>query len=227
MPLNDLQKDIAHVHAHVLSHHENDGVNVLGDMKQKDISQWFQDMYHNHSEKTLEWKRSKATSKYKIVCKPERSTPFAEKRFIVNSNKSSSPFNTVSTMTLHKGILKKSPYCLDSGISRGGGAGSPVTLSLCYPSRHVDSNRDKDQHWLVEQDATIRSFQNKSLCVTNMDPNLEGSASEHQHVVLDVCDGRVEQHWSYHTTPGDGEIPGEFYYGDDSNILGVVENKKF
>ncbi len=224
LPLNDLQKDIAHVHAHVLSHLEHDSANVLRGMKQKHISQWLQDIYQNHSEQTMEWKWSKAAGKYKIVCKPERSKSFAEKSFVVNSNNSIAPFNTVSTMTLHKGILKKSPYCLDSGITQGGGAGSPVTLSLCYPSRHVGSNRDKDQRWLVEQDATIRSFQNKSLCVTNMDPNLEGSASEHQRVILDVCDGRVEQHWSYHTTPRDGEIPGEFYYGDDTNILGVVKN---
>ena len=40
--------------------------------------------------------------------------------------------------------------------------------------------------------------------------------------MLDVCDGRVEQHYSYHTTPRDGIVPGEFYYGDDTNIIGVV-----
>ena len=110
---------------------------------------------------------------------------------------------------------KQIPYCLDSGITKG----TDISISLCYPSQHVNVNRDPDQHWIVRTDATIVSKQNESLCVTNLDPNIEGGGNQ---LMLDVCDGRVEQHYSYHTTPRDGIVPGEFYYGDDTNIIGVV-----
>lgn len=212
LPLNDLQKDIAHVHTHVAGTSTILTDDKLNGLKQRDISKLLQEVYKQHEIQTLSWQKSKETASFKLVCQPASDTTFVEKSFIVNSN-SSYKYNTISTMSLKND--KQIPYCLDSGITKG----TDISISLCYPSQHVNVNRDPDQHWIVRTDATIVSKQNESLCVTNLDPNIEGGGNQ---LILDVCDGRVEQHYSYHTTPRDGIVPGEFYYGDDTNIIGVV-----
>lgn len=219
LPLNDLQKDIANVHFHVsASYVDNDGNHqdidgTLEAMKQRDISAYLQKIYKQHEVKTMNWKKSKATKEYELVCQPASDKMFAEKSFVVNSNVSYE-YNTISTMSLKNN--DGNSYCLDSGISTG----AELSVSLCYPSHKVHLNRDADQHWIVENDATIRSMQNPTLCVTNLDPNINSGSTK---MTLDVCDGRVEQHYAYHTTPRDGIVPGEFYYGDDTNIIGVVQ----
>ena len=216
LPLNDLQKDIATVHSHVLAMYNDeehqDIEDMLRNMKQRDVSAFLQGIYKEHETKTINWKRSKAAKDYNIVCQPSLDKTFVEKSFVVNSN-ASYQYNTISTMSLRSG--QNVPYCLDSGISTGLG----IRVSECYPSHLVNLNRDADQHWIVNNDASIRSMQNQSLCVTNLDPNINNGSTK---LALEICDGRVEQHYAYHTSPRDGIVPGEFYYGDDTNIIGIV-----
>ena len=215
LPLNDLQKDIADVHSHVAF--GASPCQELHKMSQGDISEWLQNAYNVHAEQTLRWKQSKIKTNYSIVCKPHKLTTFKEKSFQVHPNHTTSSYSTISTMTLAN--REQEHYCLDSG---GALAGSPVGISLCYPSPIVSQNRDKAQHWRVLNDATIRPFQNDSLCITNNDPNTDlHNVSVRNAVYLDVCDGRVEQFYSYHSTARDGIVAGEFLYGDDANVLGV------
>jgi hypothetical protein len=81
-------------------------------------------------------------------------------------------------------------YCLEWQ-----NATSHVGVSDCYPNSSPVTNRDKDQQWVLNDDATIRPVLHPALCLTN-----DRLVPETEWLVYNVsvveCDGRVEQHWT-------------------------------
>eukprot|EP01126_Amoeba_proteus_P037221 TRINITY_DN3830_c0_g2_i4.p1 TRINITY_DN3830_c0_g2~~TRINITY_DN3830_c0_g2_i4.p1 ORF type:complete len:665 (+),score=120.37 TRINITY_DN3830_c0_g2_i4:195-2189(+) len=198
---------------------------------QHQVSQVNQNFLHHHLKRTRDWKASKrhyttnTTTKtevqqYLLYCAPAGYEYWVDNTWNVN-HVQAVPWMTISTKYLSSvqffpttSTTETTPYCLDSGVTLK--PGTVVGVSLCYPSSDPTKNRDISQHWILAPDATIRPFQDQSLCLTNSE--YSGTFS----VTLQVCKDRVEQHWGYHgPAPGEG-AGGNLFFGDDTNTLGVA-----
>lgn len=190
LPLNDLQRDIAEVHAHVLG-----GPTAAADAaavatkRQAEISDWLQGTYRAHAEQTASWRRSKnlanAAPRFNVVSRPP-SMAGMKASFKINTAEPGVKSGTV-TVSVAPG---ETVFCLEYRNVSG-----PATISACYPSVSPGSNRDPDQQWILESDSTIRPAGNPASCLTNVrfDSSYEW---EVYNVSVADCDGRVEQHWA-------------------------------
>lgn len=232
LPLNELQTHIAEVHAYLA------GVPKPKHSTQEYHSQWVQDHYVIHSDRTTNWKQSKlaANRKHRVVTALKDKTLF--KQWNLNGiahgdagpyQNTSAPFITVSLQQLMVPLSvvtgEDVPFCLDGG---DGTEGTEVTLSACYPSADPDTNRDPSQHFSLLGDATLRFYdvnapQDAWLCVTNHDPQLGEfkEDGEHNMVTLEKCNQSVEQSWAYHGAAPGNSNSGLLLYGDMQYALGV------
>jgi phospholipase C len=243
LPLNDLQKDIADVHA-VLAN-----VAPPTHTTQGPHSAWVQTHYKLHEARTVHWKSFKASpaevNGFRLVTQtcPLYVPPRDEATWNVNGIRyggnpvyasSAESYITVSSKTMRVTVADSEdsvPICLDAGT---GVTGSKVTISPCYPNENPSLNRDAAQHFVMPGDGTLRFFDaalaatpSKFLCVTNSNPFLKDEAS--MDTYLRDCGNSttgesvgLTQSWAYH-----GAAPGEdgdfrFEYGDITNCMGII-----
>jgi phospholipase C len=241
LPLNDLQKDIADVHA-VLAN-----VAPATHTTQGEHSAWVQHHYKIHEARTKHWhsfKSGEKSSDYRLVTQTcplygigdEANWNVNGLRFGGNPEYASStePFITFSTKDLRvnytddaTGTVKQVALCLDAGE---GIVGSKITYSPCYPSEDPALNRDPAQHFVMLPDRSLRYYDtslgsenvSKMLCVTNLNPLYKDDASLDVYLADCSAGAEVTQSWAYHgSAPGEG---GDFRleYGDITNCLGIV-----
>ena len=208
-PVNHLQEFILTVNAHLA------GVAYPKHIdKQKDVGQWAHDHYQKHRTRTLDWKRSKTSINFNFQIVPYIDPSAITCYWHVNRNRTVA-FDTVSI------VVDKEEYCLDSGNQTT--VGTPITLSLCYPSSDPQNNRDPSQHWVFTPDYTFRPRSNQSLCITS------DLLTKHDRTLhLEPCASPVSvwQSFAYMgTAPGmsGGGGPNEgthhIYNGDDYGIF--------
>ena len=190
-PLNSLQQHIVTVHAYLAGDPFPGHITSQGY-----VGEYVKSRFARHANQTAMWKRSKSTAPlhFNVIVQPVFATNYEAELWNVSVDPGT-PFNTFSVK------IEGAEYCLDTTPKPANGTFPVVTL--CYPSKHPSRNRDKDQHWILEKDATIRPFHSPNLCLTN--DYFRGG----KYVFLEYCVvGKVEQHWAWHgIAPGD---PGEF-----------------
>jgi len=208
-PLNDLQRQIVEVHAHLAGRKMQE----LNISTQGEVSEWLRTHYSFHEQATLSWRNSKQNRSLDLVVRPG-TDGWSDSGWDMVASEIWKDCSQVSTRSLKNeaGI----PYCLDAGDAR---AGSQVFVSSCYP-------RDRAQLWLVQSrehgnDGTLRPVANDSLCLTTR----YWTAGGDEKLYLERCKDDVEQKWAWHgPAPGSGEGSGNLLFGDDANRLGVVAN---
>lgn len=190
LPLNDLQRTISEVHAHVLGGPDpaSDARDLAG-RRQGHVSEWVQSRYEKHVVKTMEWRQSKQASvgpnaSYTVMTRPPSMSGW--KATFKLSFEDKINFQTINTE------VAGDDYCLDS--SAAGSSGGPVGYSKCYPSTAPGTNRDSDQHWVVLTDTTIRPASHPDMCLTNVLVSPPDDFAVYNVSVV-PCDGRFEQHW--------------------------------
>ncbi len=230
LPLNDLQADIAAIHAYM-----GDGEEVPA--TQGEHSVFLMRQYEKHRSRTLDWLSSKTATDAKVVVKPLSyylSTGGAQ--WALNGLRhgdmsgkyanSTAPYIVLSAL-----VMKRSDgtsYCLDGG---DGKAGSLLKATACYPSENPDANRDAMQHFVLHNDGTLRLYSSSGqdhLCVTNhlFDKTTRRALGEftadQERVTLEECDDSMNQTYAYHgVAPGDGG-GGYLEFGDVDYYLGIA-----
>ena len=208
LPINGLQRHIMTVHAHLAGHKFPSHI-----AQQGLVGDWLQERFAEHKNKTLAWKKSKAASAatFSIVVQPVFQLEIDSKNWKIYRNETLPGLPMTIT-----NWLPSATYCLDNG---DWSEGVVVTVSICYPSPLPWDNRDKCQHWLVHNDATIRPFYNASLCMQN---DYFTGVSE---VTLRPCvEGLVNQHWAYHGTAPGMDAWGTIFFGDWTTALTMMIN---
>jgi phospholipase C len=236
LPLNQLQTDIADVHAFLSL---TDIPETL--LQQGQHSEWVQQQYSKHCTRTQHWKSMKSnleSSSYRLVAQScDVYSAMDENNWNLNGLKyggnsiyshSEMPFITISTRDLRVAITNSNekndgtPLCLDAG---NGTIGTMIIATPCYPTEDPSLNRDVSQHFVLNSDGTLKFYDetvdaSDYLCVTNTKPELGNDES--LNVYLAQCDGSVLQSWSFHgSAPGDGGN-GKLEYGDVANCLGLI-----
>eukprot|EP00040_Diaphanoeca_grandis_P022383 m.120115 g.120115 ORF g.120115 m.120115 type:complete len:679 (-) comp28788_c0_seq1:129-2165(-) len=211
LPLNDLQKDIVGVHAHLAG----GGGDTRNITKQGHVATWTQAATHAHITRTAEWQESKASGGRQLKCTAHTSTAAVE--WVANSSTIST---TISTLVVRS--PQNSSYCMSAAAVEG----AIVGVTVCYPASLSDDvtrkhNRDAEQLWVVHNDASVRPASSPSLCITTQGPETRvGDVTT--TVSLEKCVSSVGQHWAYHTNAPGNSSPGMFMYGDDTNFLQIV-----
>ena len=180
MPINELQNHIMTVHGELAGHPYPKHIHQQGQ-----FGHWAQARYQEHKERTLEWKKSKKTAptEYEIQVRPYTARGSYHYELLVDTKGDKMTFHT---------HLHDIDYCLDAA---GGQAGTTIVVSKCYPSYDPDKNRDRDQHWSLQPDATLRPYYNQTLCATN--DYFRNNATK-TDVYLAPCEkGRLDQHYAY------------------------------
>jgi len=253
LPLNDLQGDIARIHAH-LGHGEK------VPETQAEHSEFLMRQYAAHKTRTVDWlasKGTKGTGHASVVVKPRQDYTGTNEESTWDMNglkhgdidgkyaNSQAPYIVLSTAAMRRtNVTSDGAYCLDAGTPQ---AGSRVKVSACYPSEDPDANRDPMQHFVLHNDGTLRLHNAQGadhLCVTNhvfdeyerrgltMDKTawrtrvLSDSkiyTPEQQAVTLEECVDGVQQAFAYHG-PAPGQTGGgQLMFGDVEFYLGVVK----
>ena len=182
-PLNGLQVHIAKVHAHLsgvdFPHHITE---------QKHVSAWVQDRFRKHSDNVMQWKRSKASQEYALLCE---SAPVVG----VNHTAVSIKWDmaTKSATSAIKTVLPNNggSWCFDSA---GAAVGVPVGVSRCLAS-------DPKQQWSLNTNLELVPVSNPGLCVT---VHCIGNTNLYTRVTYESCKGTLNQHFAY-----EGEAPGQ------------------
>eukprot|EP01113_Clastostelium_recurvatum_P048518 TRINITY_DN885_c0_g1_i1.p1 TRINITY_DN885_c0_g1~~TRINITY_DN885_c0_g1_i1.p1 ORF type:complete len:683 (-),score=96.84 TRINITY_DN885_c0_g1_i1:346-2313(-) len=202
-PLNGLQQHIMTVHAHLA------GVPFPSHItRQGEMSEWAHHHFQKHKTATIAWKKSKMDSPYTLLIRNSGDGPFLKHTWDVNRSQNV-PFFTIS--------LRNSSLCLSySTLS----SGSLLGVSDCYPSATPSLNRDTQQQWLWDDDATVRPYADRTYCMTNA---IDKMPVGDQRVFLTLCDGSVEQHWAWYGPAAGNGDSGYIYYGDGAvNQLGII-----
>eukprot|EP00041_Stephanoeca_diplocostata_P022889 m.552860 g.552860 ORF g.552860 m.552860 type:complete len:774 (+) comp22168_c0_seq14:39-2360(+) len=234
LPLNELQRDIVHVHAHLagMSDRELWHSGVLS--KQGRVSAWVQSHVEAHKARTQAWVDARVTPTFRVVCQPPRLPDTVEDGWspntpsvLVQKSMHGEHAEAITISTVHLNV-SETPFCL--GVAGSHARSNPVhivpgahaTVLPCYPSVDPSLNIDPLQHWVMYgSDATIRPAHNTSLCLTAID-TLRRVVMP---VTVETCDTRVQQRWAYHgVAPGDSG-GGQIMYGDDANYLSVIRSE--
>jgi phospholipase C len=184
MPVNDLQKHIMTIHAHLA------GVEYPSHIKkQGQVSEWLQKHFNIHKERTLHWKKSKAAAvdRYLGLHLTSPANAFVEKTWVINKHQDVS-FYTLATKNVSPAI------CLDYGTTPPK-EGNIVTFSNCYPSPAPLDNRDPAQQWLWHYDSTIRPAADPSLCLAGA--VLDNPASTKVYLA-DCSSTSSQKYWAWH-----------------------------
>jgi phospholipase C len=214
LPINDLQRDISFIHAHL--------ANVQGDVNhttsthsgvpqtQGLISEWMQLRFNEHVTDYAQ---------QPVICDvSSRKAGWRDTKWYYNVSSS-----TISTTTLRSPT--GSPYCLTGQNVRYISTDSNTTVyaSLCASAERID---DANQRWVIAKDATIRLVMSdngnadESLwCLANENPvGIDPSTK----VLVQTCDSQsVLQHWAYHGPNSKDGGAGVIQFGDDANCLGI------
>jgi phospholipase C len=185
MPVNDLQKHIMTLHAHLA------GVEFPSHiLKQGQVSEWLRVHFNKHKEGTLNWKKSKkaADDRYLGLHLNSPANVFVEKTWVINKHHDIS-FYTIATRNVSPAI------CLDYGTAQPK-AGSVVGVSDCYPSPSPLTNRDPGQQWLWMYDSTIRPAAFSTLCLTGA--VLDSTASYKLYLRDCSSDKSYEKYFAWH-----------------------------
>ena len=205
-PRNGLQRHMMTVMSNLL------GIEYPQHIKrQHQVSEWLQKHFHLHREKHASWKESKPSrsgSGMEVVTLPfEGKTHIGNQWTVLKSADSRVPYLTISTMWF-------GPLCLDAGNLT---AGQKVQLSKCYSSNIPERNLDAAQHWLMMGDATIRPYNNQSLCITNH------YFQDDLNVYLEPCtNGTALQTWGWHGAAAGMPALYTLFYGDCDLTLAVI-----
>ena len=224
--LNDLQRDIAGVHAHLASDGEDQAASQahMQHMQQRDLGAWMQAKYAKHSAamRKRALRLQLPSANWTVSCRPTKSPGWLD-TFKVQCGGTgtgvfspcTSSFQTISTSKLeHDTGSTKVKYCL-----RWSNSSSALHVAPCDPSNVPSTNRDASQHWnIVTADGTVHPFGRADLCLTNAQYN-HGGANETQYLEFTAkvlpCNGGIQQHWAY------GGNGGALVYGSCTS-LGLV-----
>jgi len=200
LPVNDLQKTIMKMHAHLT------GVEFPTHItRQGQVSEWLQSQYSQHAEYTTQWKQSKTSRSLSV------SSSSSASEWRVNKGVHSE-YITLSS---------KGGMCLDYNEDNGHAGVTP-----CYPRADPDSSLDPSQRWVLYADETLRPHSNPSLCLSLVSrssysrvPFIPSSINACSNkVALNTCNGASNQQWNFKgTQSGDIDIRA---WNDQS--LGVV-----
>ena len=209
-PRNGLQRHMMTVMSNLL------GIEYPQHIKrQHQVSEWLQKHFHLHREKHANWKESKGGVGLKLAVLPYKgcNETVSNKWWVAKSwNSTLVPYLTISTMWY-------GPLCLDAGKIT---AGQRVLLTECYPSLAPEKNLDAAQHWLMMGDATIRPYNNQSLCITNR------YFSGDRDVYLQPCmPGTALQTWAWHGPALANGWDWTLYYGDVELALSVMSDTSY
>ena len=202
LPINDLQHDIAAVHAHVGGAVQAAAAHAtfVASAAQKDVSAWLQSQYNAHSASTAAWQQSKRQAASRAAPLTVMSRPPSMSGCVATfaiTYEDGVPVQTINAAkSKSQGGHSNGSYCLEWQNTT-----SHVGYSDCYPTEAPGTNRDKEQHWIVHKDATIRPAEHSGFCLTN-DREAPGGAWLTFTVSVAVCDGRVEQHWATAASKG-------------------------
>lgn len=192
LPLNDLQRQISEVHAHVVGGPDaaTDARAVAG-RRQAHVSEWVQTKYHAHASNTVAWRRSKQVSAAAVAPLVDpalavMTRPPSMAGWKATFKLSSEDGTAVQTINTAVG---SAVLCLEWQNVSG-----PVGYSNCYPSAAPKTNRDPDQQWVAVTDTTIRPAARPDMCLTNVLVAPTGDMAVY-NVTVQPCDGRFEQHW--------------------------------
>lgn len=226
LPVNDLQMHILRSTARVSGKKVN-----KKRLTQKDHAQEVAEHFHHYHHNARHWKKEKQrhslnASEYRVTLLPKGSyvsgvddnawhlngIAFGDDGQYAGLN---TPFITVSTRTLR--VSNSSlPYCLDAGA---GVEGAVIRVSPCFPSQDPTVNMDMSQHFVLDSMGALQYYTDRSLCVTNLDPQ---GANPNSDLILSKCNRSVEQNWAYHgRAPGEGG-GGQLEFGDVEYYLGVM-----
>jgi len=200
MPINDLQRQIMTVHAHLAGSDFPDHLQHQGK-----VAEWTKQKFQHHVKITNQWKNSKTNSGFDLRV---RSTGgFAYSSFNLNKGKNMD-FIIISVRTANNSL------CVDYGTATPV-PGTRVGVANCYPSFDADNNRDVAQQWVWEKDSTIRPFSNENLCLTTAILEYD------ENVYLINCAvNTVEQNWGYYGSAPGNYDSGEIVFG--ASNLGVI-----
>lgn len=141
LPLNELQRDIAHVHAHLagITDEELRQSGVLS--RQGHISAWMQSQVEAHKVRTQDWSDAKASSALQVVCQPSGLAGVQDDAWAATApstlagritHAKSGGVVTLSTMHL-RANASKTPYCLSVAESQSrGGNGMQVMAGTVH-----------------------------------------------------------------------------------------------
>ena len=235
--LNDLQLDIAGVHAHLAnaSHAAREG---LLRMKQRDAGEWMQEHYAVHATamRARALRLQLPSTNWTVTTGPTNSPGWLD-TFRVQcggtgtdvSSPCTSRFQTITTSKLQRQKRRHLAQAQSGAALDDGGVSyclqwSNSTSSLrAAPCDHAGSdplaNRDSSQHWdIVTPDGTVHPYGRADLCLANAEYN-HGGADEAQFLEFAArilpCDGSIRQHWAY------GGNGGPLVYGSEA-ALGLV-----
>ena len=201
--INGLQTEImtfhAALHGESFPHH----LRIQGE-----VSEWMQSKFLHHKEVTRQWKNSKSASP-KVGLQPlvqPMKQPDPSQQWLLSRHWRAN--QTVDAKMTFSLTWNDTLMCLDgAGMTNG----SVLTVSKCYPNPDPSTNRDKDQQWVLHEDASLRPYNgDRDLCVTN---NYFPQQSDHRLILAPCIEGDVTQHYAYHGRGGNG-IPGLLVFGD-------------
>jgi len=183
MPVNDLQKHIMTLHAHLA------GVEYPSHIqKQGQVSEWLQVHFNKHKDHTLRWKKSKqaVADRYLGLHLGVPANAFIERTWVINKHQDVS-FYTIATRNVSPAL------CFDYGTQPK--VGSVVGFSDCYPSPSPLTNRDPAQQWVWMYDSTVRPAAFPNLCLSAA--VFDSTASD--KLYLQDCKGNsFQKYWAWH-----------------------------
>ena len=249
LPLNDLQRDIAVVHARLA------GVPTPCLELQGQHMEYVEKHFQLHASRTRHFQKvqddiAKGTHAYSVVTMAKKLYGSLDTyKWDVNGiphggipeyENNSMPFVTLSTPDLMVevevgGDTIEVPFCLDAGSGR---QGTVLAVAPCLPSQDPSINRVRSQHFVLFPDATLRYYDEKLaaapdlfLCVTTRGPRETDPVT--LVTTLEPCTltdapgattPEVKQAWAFHGAAPGVDYAGQFMYGDGSNALGVIAN---
>lgn len=243
LPLNELQVDIASVHAFLAGVTYPTPAHTV----QGDHSEWARKHFDLHKSNILQRQDILSyQSEYSVVTMSKtlyrdidsfyfyfNGLPYGGNPEYANNTM---PYITLSSRDISVdietsvGMSVSVPLCMDAG---DGTEGSVLTATPCFPSINPAYNQAPSQHFVLNNDGLLQYFDarlvstpDQFLCVTNHHP--EELEADTLVTSLQKCSGVaggvVDQSWAVRgVAPGDGD-KNYLLYGDAGNALGLRKN---